>query len=103
MLKTRIWMVSLVSLALAIGGCGAVPDVLIDELKTQALTAAEEVVQNTIERVVEDRLGDFLGEAGLLSGFDLAGGLIPDFGTDGDVGTDGDFGTDGEADTDTDQ
>ena len=95
MFKTKTWIVGLASLTLVIGGCGAVPDVLIDELKTQALMAAEEVVQKTIEGVVGDRLGDLLGEGGLpLSGFDLAGGLIPD------VGTDNDFGTDGEADID---
>ena len=89
MFKTKSRVIGLASLTLAIGGCGAVPDVLVDELKTQALMAAEEAVQKTIENVVEDRLGDLLGEGGLpLSSFDLAGGLIPDVGTDGVADTD---------------
>ena len=89
MSKAKTWMTGLATLTLATGGCGAVSDVLMDELKTQALAAAEQVVQKTIEGVIEDRLGDLLGEDGLpLSGFDLAGDLIPDVGTDGEADPD---------------
>ncbi len=89
MSKSKICIASLASLALAVGGCGVLPDILIDELKTQARTAAEAVVQNTIERLVEDQLAALLGEGGLPPlGFDLEDGLIPDVGTDGEADTD---------------
>ena len=73
MRKPRLLTTISLCLMLAAGGCGAVPDFLLESLTSTVKTAAQSVVQQAVETVLEDTLGGVLD-----------GGLLPDLGsTDG--------------------
>ena len=69
MLKTKPWIAGLLCLILGASGCGAVPDSLLENLKTTARTAIQEAVRNTVTEAMEDMLGGVL-DADLLPGLD---------------------------------
>lgn len=67
MRKPRLLMTLSLCLMLSVGGCGAVPDFLLESLTSAVKTTVQGAVQDT----VEDILGDTLGSV-------LDGGLLPD-------------------------
>ncbi len=54
----RIW---LASAALLGGGCGAIPDIIIDAARSSAREALEEAVGDAVGGIVDDTVAELLG------------------------------------------
>ncbi len=49
--------------ALMAGGCGAIPDIIVDAARSSAKEALQETVENVIDEVIEDTVDELLDHA----------------------------------------
>ena len=49
--------------ALMAGGCGAIPDIIVDEAKSSAKEALQEAVENVIDEVIEETVDGLFDHA----------------------------------------
>lgn len=58
----RWWLASAVLWG---GGCGAIPDIILDPARASAKEALQEAVGNAVDGIIEDTLGGMIGLDGL--------------------------------------
>lgn len=49
--------------ALLAGGCGAIPDIIVDAARSSAKEALQEAVENVIDEVIDDTVDELLDHA----------------------------------------